>query len=46
MNHLQIATVCDLEKAFNSVDQTLLLSKLINSGLREVKYWAYGLCEI
>ena len=28
-----IATVYDLEKAFDSVDQTLLLSKLINSGL-------------
>ena len=30
---LPIASVYDLEKAFDSVDQTLLLSKLINSGL-------------
>ena len=30
---LPIATVYDLEKAFDSVDQTLLLSNLINSGL-------------
>ena len=33
MKNLPIATVYDLEKAFDSVDQTLLLSKLINSGL-------------
>ena len=33
MKNLLIATVYDLEKAFDSVDQTLLLSKLINSGL-------------
>ena len=31
--NLSIATVYDLEKAFVSVDQTLLLSKLINGGL-------------
>ena len=31
--NLPIATVYDLEKASDSVDQTLLLSKLINSGL-------------
>ena len=30
---LPIATVYDLEKTFDSIDQTLLLSKLINSGL-------------
>ena len=34
MNKLPIATVYDLEKAFDSVDQTFLLSKLINSGLK------------
>ena len=33
MKNLPIATVYDLEKAFDSIDQTLLLSKLINSGL-------------
>ena len=33
MKNLPIATVYDLGKAFNSVDQTLLLSKLINSGV-------------
>ena len=33
MKNLPIATVHDLEEAFNSVDQTFLLSKLINSGL-------------
>ena len=33
MKNLPIKTVYDLEKAFDSVDQTLLLSKLINSGL-------------
>ena len=33
IKNLPIATVYDLEKAFHSVDQTLLLSKLINSGL-------------
>ena len=33
MKNLPIATVNDLEKAFDSVDQTLLLSKLLNSGL-------------
>ena len=33
MKKLPIATVYDMEKAFDSVDQTLLLSKLINSGL-------------
>ena len=33
MKNLPIATLYDLEKAFDSVDQTLLLSKLINSGL-------------
>ena len=33
MKILPIATVYDLEKAFDSVDQTLLLSKLINSSL-------------
>ena len=33
INNLPIATVHDLEKAFDSVEQTLLLSKLINSGL-------------
>ena len=33
MEILPIATVYDLEKTFDSVDQTLLLSKLINSGL-------------
>ena len=34
MKNLPIATVYGLEKAFDSVDQTLLLSKLIiNSGL-------------
>ena len=33
MKNLPIATVYDLEKAFDSVDQTLLISKLINSGL-------------
>ena len=32
MKNLPIATVYDLEKAFDSVDQTLLLSNLINSG--------------
>ena len=32
MKNLPTATVYDLEKAFDSVDQTLLLSKLINSG--------------
>ena len=31
--NLPKTTVYDLEKAFDSVDQTLLLSKLINSGL-------------
>ena len=34
MKKLPIATVYDLEKAFDSVYQTLLLSKLINSGLK------------
>ena len=33
MNNLPIATVYDLEKAFDRVGQTLLLSKLKNSGL-------------
>ena len=33
IKNVPIATVYDLEKAFDSVDQTLLLSKLINSGL-------------
>ena len=33
MKNLPPATVYDLEKAFDSVDQTLLLSKLKNSGL-------------
>ena len=33
MKNLPIATVYDLEKAFDFVDQTLLLSKVINSGL-------------
>ena len=33
MKNLPIATVYDLEKAFDSVDQTSLLSKLINNGL-------------
>ena len=33
MRKLPKATVYDLEKAFDSVDQTFLLSKLINSGL-------------
>ena len=33
MKNLPIATVYDLEKAFDPVDQTLSLSKLINSGL-------------
>ena len=33
MEYLPIAKVYDLEKAFDSVDQTLLLSKVINSGL-------------
>ena len=33
MKNLPIATVYDLEKAFDSLDQTLLLSMLINSGL-------------
>ena len=33
MKNLPIATVYDLEKAFDSVDQTLLPSKLINSDL-------------
>ena len=33
MKNLLIATVYDLEKAFDSVDQTLMLSKLMNSGL-------------
>ena len=33
MKNLPIATVYDLEKTFASVDQTLLLSKLKNSGL-------------
>ena len=33
MKNFPIATVYDLEKAFDSVDQTLLLSKLTNSGL-------------
>ena len=32
-NFISIATVYDLEKTFDSVDQTLLLSKLMNSGL-------------
>ena len=31
--NLPIATVYDLEKAFDCVDQILVLSKLINSGL-------------
>ena len=31
--NLPIAAVYDIEKTFDSVDQTLLLSKLINSGL-------------
>ena len=31
---LPIGTVYDLEKVFDSVDQSLLLSKLINSGLK------------
>ena len=34
MNNLPIATVYDLEKTFDTVDQTLLLSKLINRGLK------------
>ena len=33
MKNLPTATVYDLEKAFHSVDQTLLLSKLIKCGL-------------
>ena len=33
MKYFPIATVYDLEKVFDSVDQTLLLSKLINSAL-------------
>ena len=33
MKNLPIATVCDLEKAFDTVDQTFLLSKLMNSCL-------------
>ena len=33
MNNLPIATVYDVEKTFDSVDQTFLLNKLINSGL-------------
>ena len=33
MKNLPIATVYDLEKAFDSVDQTFLLSKLITSDL-------------
>ena len=33
MKNLPIATVYDPERAFDSVDQTLLLSKLKNSGL-------------
>ena len=33
MKNLPIAPVYDLEEVFDSVDQTLLLSKLINSGL-------------
>ena len=33
MKNLPVATVYELEKASDSVDQTLLLSKLINSGL-------------
>ena len=33
MKNIPIATVYDIEKAFDSVDQTLLLSKLMNSGL-------------
>ena len=33
MKNIPIATVYELEKAFDSVDQTLLLTKLKNSGL-------------
>ena len=33
MKNFPMATVYDLEEAFDSVDQTLLLSKVINSGL-------------
>ena len=33
MNNLPIATVYDLEKTFDSINQTFLLSKLMNSGL-------------
>ena len=33
MKNLPIATVCDLQNLFDSVGQTLLLSKLINCGL-------------
>ena len=38
MKNLPIATVYDLEKAFNSVDQTLLLSKLKHSGLNGPRF--------
>ena len=37
MKNLPIATVSDLEKAFDSVDQTLLLNKLINKDLNGPK---------
>ena len=33
MKNLPLATIYDLEKAFDSVDQSLLLSNLINNGL-------------
>ena len=35
MKNLPIATVYDLEKTFDSVDQTLLLSKLKNNGVND-----------